>query len=144
MNRQQPLACYSGIRSSVRDDDMYTPERHIPTHQDSTSCPPQRHTAAGTAAPTTTDRRTQSHSAPTPLKRPMLAPEGLPRPRVNALARGRWSVFMAFDRPHHIFEYSQTVNLHRAHAHTRTGSCSESGVGSLRGAPFDISRCLGE
>jgi len=38
---------------SGADDDMYTPERQLPTpgqHEHS----PQRHTAAGTAAPTTT------------------------------------------------------------------------------------------
>jgi len=38
---------------------------------------------------------------------------------------------------------SQTVNIQRAHEHTRTGNWSESGFESLRGAPLDISRCLG-
>ena len=34
--------------------------------------------------------------------------------------------------------------LQREHEHTRTGNWSESGVGSLRGAPLNTSRCLGE
>ena len=38
---------------------------------------------------------------------------------------------------------SQTVNIQRGHEHTRTGNSSESGFGSLRRAPLDISRCLG-
>jgi len=38
---------------------------------------------------------------------------------------------------------SQTVYMQRGHKHTRTGSLSESGFGSLRGAPLNISRCLG-
>jgi len=37
--------------------------------------------------------------------------------------------------------HSQTVHIHRAHEHTRAWNWSESG--SLRGAPLDISRCLG-
>jgi len=49
--------------------------RETPPHIRAARASPQRHTAAGTAAPTTADRRTQSHSAPTPLKRPMLAPQ---------------------------------------------------------------------
>jgi len=33
--------------------------------------------------------------------------------------------------------------IQRGHEHTRTGNCSESGFGSLRGAPWNLSRCLG-
>ena len=38
---------------------------------------------------------------------------------------------------------SQTVYMQRGHEHTRIGNWSESGFGSLRGAPLNISRCLG-
>ena len=37
---------------------------------------------------------------------------------------------------------SQTVHIQRGHEHTRTGNSSESGLGSLWGAPLNISRCL--
>jgi len=33
--------------------------------------------------------------------------------------------------------------IQRGHAHTRPGNWSESGFGSLRGAPLNVSRCLG-
>jgi len=55
-----------------------------------------------------------------------------------------------FKLPYHILtmsvyshRYSQTVYIQRAHEQTRTGNWSESGFGSLRGAPLNISRCLG-
>jgi len=38
---------------------------------------------------------------------------------------------------------SQTVYIQRGHEHTRTENGSTSGFGSLRGAPLNISRCLG-
>jgi len=38
---------------------------------------------------------------------------------------------------------TQTVYIQRGHGHTRTGNWSESGFGSLRRAPLNISRCLG-
>jgi len=38
--------------------------------------------------------------------------------------------------------HSQTVYIQRGHEHTRTGNWSESGFGTLRGAPLNISRCL--
>jgi len=34
--------------------------------------------------------------------------------------------------------------ISRGYEHTRTGNWPESGFGSRRGAPFDISRCLGD
>jgi len=37
----------------------------------------------------------------------------------------------------------QTVYIQRGREHTGTGNWSESGFGSLRGAPLNISRCLG-
>jgi len=40
------------------------------------------------------------------------------------------------------WKVSQTVYIQRAHEHTRTGNWSESSLGSLRGAPLNISRCL--
>jgi len=44
-------------------DNMFTPERHLPTIPGQRGHSPQRHNAAGTAAPTTTDTgNTQSHS----------------------------------------------------------------------------------
>jgi len=44
--------------------------------------------------------------------------------------------------PQFRFSPSQTVYIQRAHEHTRTGNWSESGFGSPRGVPLDISRCL--
>jgi len=38
---------------------------------------------------------------------------------------------------------SQTVCIQRGIEHTHTGNWSESGFGSLRGAPLNVSRCLG-
>jgi len=54
--------------SWCEDDDMYTPGRHLPA-PGQRGHNPQRHTAAGTAASTTTDTRKQSHSAPTGVSR---------------------------------------------------------------------------
>ena len=51
-----------------------TPERHLPTPVQRGHSP-QRHTAACRPPPLQT-RGTQSHSAHTPLIRPMLIPEG--------------------------------------------------------------------
>jgi len=42
-----------------------------------------------------------------------------------------------------IYLYVQTDYIQRGHEHTGTGNCSESGFRSLRGAPLNISWCLG-
>jgi len=58
-----------GVRVSRRDDDMFTSERHLLTPGQRRHSP-QRHTAAGTAVPTTTDtgdtvpQRVVSHPSP--------------------------------------------------------------------------------
>jgi len=38
---------------------------------------------------------------------------------------------------------TRRVYIQRAHEHARTGNWSESGFGSLGGAPLDTSRCVG-
>jgi len=43
----------------------------------------------------------------------------------------------------HIYVCTQTVYIQRGHEHKRKGGWSENGLGSLRGAPLHISRCLG-
>jgi len=62
---------------------MFTPERHLPTSGQHGPAPSGTPPPAQPPTPPQT-RETQSHSAPTPLKRPMLTPEGGPRPRVTA------------------------------------------------------------
>jgi len=62
---------------------MLTPERHLPTSGQHGPAPSGTPPPAQPPPPPQT-RETQSHSAPTPLKRPMLTPEGGPRPRVSA------------------------------------------------------------
>jgi len=76
------------MSESESHDDVYP--RETPPHIRTARASPQRHTAAGTAAPPPQTWGTQSHSAPTPLKRPMLTPEGGPRPRVKRL--GTWTL----------------------------------------------------
>ena len=62
---------------------MSTFERHLPTPEQRGHSL-QRHTAAGTAAPTTIDTgKHKFHSTPTPLKRPMRTPQRGPRPMVS-------------------------------------------------------------
>jgi len=64
---------------------MFTPERHLPTSGQHGLAP------SGTPPPPPPQtRETQSHSAPTPLKRPVLTPGGGPRPRVKRL--GTWTL----------------------------------------------------
>jgi len=58
---------------------MYTPERHLPTSGQHGPAPSGTPPLAQPTPPPQT-RETQSHSVPTPLKRPMLTPEGGPRP----------------------------------------------------------------
>ena len=60
---------------------MFTPERHLPTSGQHGPAPSGTPLPAQPPPPPQT-RETQSHSAPTPLKRPMLTPEGGLR-RVN-------------------------------------------------------------
>jgi len=62
---------------------MFTPERHLPTSGQHGPAPSGIPPPAQPPPPPQT-RETQSHSAPTPLKRPMLTLEGGPRPRVSA------------------------------------------------------------
>ena len=72
---------------------MLTPERHLPTSGQHGPAPSGAPPPAQPPPPLQT-RETQSHSAPTrfptPLKRPMLTPEGGPRPRVKRL--GTWTL----------------------------------------------------
>jgi len=68
---------------------MFTPERHLPTSGQHGPAPSGTPPPAQPPPPPQT-RETQSHSAPTPLKRPMLTPEGRPRPRVKRL--GTWTL----------------------------------------------------
>ena len=58
-----------------RVGDMFPPERHLPTPEQR-GLSPQRHTAPAQPSPPPQTRGTQSHSAPTPLKWPMLTPKG--------------------------------------------------------------------
>jgi len=44
---------------------------------------------------------------------------------------------------HNCVTCTQTIYMQRGHEHTRTWNWSESGFGSLRGAPLNISKCLG-
>jgi len=65
-------------------------------------------------------RETQFHSAPTPLKRPMLTPERGPRPRVSAWARGRWSVHQEMrcarmSRPSFHYKWTQRQTWREGH-----------------------------
>ena len=63
------------------NDDSCIPRRDTSPHQDSTGTAPSgTPPPAQPPAPPQT-RETQFHSAPAPLKRPMLTPEGGPRPR---------------------------------------------------------------
>ena len=59
---------------------MFTPERHLPTSGQHGPAPSGTPPPAQPPPPPQT-RETQSHSAPTLLKRPMLTPEGGPRPK---------------------------------------------------------------
>jgi len=68
---------------------MFTPERHLSTSGQHGPAPSGTPPPAQPPPPPQT-RETQSHSAPTPLKRPMLTPEGGPRPRVKRL--GTWTL----------------------------------------------------
>jgi len=43
-----------------------------------------------------------------------------------------------------LYIYTQTVFIQRGNEHTHTGNWSESGFGSVNGAPWNVSRCLGE
>jgi len=52
--RVQYALCNSVIRLWSVDDDLYTPEKHLPT-PGQRGHTPQRYTAAGIAAPATTD-----------------------------------------------------------------------------------------
>jgi len=75
---------------------MFTPapERHLPTSRQHWPAPSGTPPPSQPPPPPQTRRETQSHSAPTPLKRPMLTPEGEGPGPESALrqARGRWSV----------------------------------------------------
>jgi len=62
------------------DDADCIPPRDTFPHQDSTGTAPSGTLPPAQPPPLSQTRRTQSHSAPTPLKRPMLTPEGGPRP----------------------------------------------------------------
>jgi len=66
------------------DDDDCIPPRDTSPHQGSTGTAPSGTPPPVQPPPPPQTRRTQSHSAPTPLKRPMLTPEGEPRPSVSA------------------------------------------------------------
>ena len=59
---------------------MFTPERHLPTPGQHGPAPSGTPPPAQPPPPPQT-RETQSHSAPNPLKRPILAPEGGPGTR---------------------------------------------------------------
>jgi len=63
------------------------PPRDTSPHQDSTSTAHSGTSPPAQPPPPPQTRETQFHSAPTPLKRPMLTPERGPRPRVSAKAR---------------------------------------------------------
>ena len=64
---------------------MFTPERHLPTPgQHSAGTAPSGTPPPAQPPPPPQTRRTQSHSAPTLVKRAMLAPEGSHRPEVSA------------------------------------------------------------
>ena len=67
------------------DDDDCIPPRDTSPHQDSTSTAPSGTPPPAQPPPPPLTWETQSHSAPTPLKRPMLTPKGGPRPRVCGL-----------------------------------------------------------
>jgi len=60
------------------------PPRDTSPHQDSAGAAPSGTPPPAQLSPPLQTRGTQSHSALTPPKRPMLAPEGGPRPRVSA------------------------------------------------------------
>jgi len=68
------------------------PPRDTSPHQDSTGTVPSGTPPPAQQPPPPQTRKTQSHSVPTPLKRPMLTPERGPRPRASTYARRRWSV----------------------------------------------------
>ena len=57
--------------------------------------------------------------------------------RLSAPLHQRWSNNIRWSPRHRRFI------IQRGHEHTRTGNWSESGFGSLRGAPLNISRCFG-
>ena len=68
----------------LRDVDMFTPQETPPRTRTGQAQPPAAHRRRHSRPPPPQTRGTQSHSAPTPLKRPMLATEGGPKPRVGA------------------------------------------------------------
>jgi len=72
------------ICACLLDADDCIPPRDISSHQDSTGTALSGTPPPAQPPPPPQTQGTQSHSAPTPLKRPMLAPEGGPRPRVSA------------------------------------------------------------
>jgi len=72
------------VRVNPDDDDDCLPPRDTSPHQDSTDTAPGGTPPPAQPPPPPQTWETQSHSAPTPLKRPMLTPEGGPRPRVSA------------------------------------------------------------
>ena len=86
---------------------MFTPERHLPISGQHGPAPSGTPPPAQPPPPPQT-RETQSHSAPTSLKRPMLTPEGGPRPRVKRL--GTWTLV----RPQKGADARSTQGYHRS------------------------------
>jgi len=70
---------HRGCRYRVDD---CLPPRDTSQHQDSTGTTPSSTPPPSQPPPPPQTRGTQSHSAPTPLKRPMLTPEGGPGPAI--------------------------------------------------------------
>jgi len=75
-------------RCVLGGDDCLSPRGTSP-HQDSTSTAPSGAPPPAQPPPPPQTRGTQSHSAPTPPKRPMLTPEGEPRPSQRL---GTWTL----------------------------------------------------
>jgi len=78
-----PTYDFTGTRRLLPLDDCIPPRGTSP-HQDSTGTVPSGTPPPAQPPPPPQTWVTQSHSAPTPLKRTMLTPEGGPRPRVSA------------------------------------------------------------
>jgi len=86
-SRGEKDICMPGhVRGTTSDDDCI-PRRDTSPHQDSTGTAPSGTSPPAQPPPPSQTRKTQSHSAPTPLKRPMLTSEGRPRPRVSIKPR---------------------------------------------------------